>query len=67
MTLLTDRLRRPYAILIAAIAAVDVTYRLLLRAPIRRSLGIEVERPSPPPAPRARAVRVPPSPRRQAD
>jgi len=34
-------LRRPGALLITAIAATDVAYRLLLRAPIRRGLGIK--------------------------
>jgi len=33
-------LRRPIALTITAIAASDVAYRLLLRAPIRRGLGI---------------------------
>ena len=32
--------RRPIALIITAIAASDVAYRLLLRAPIRRGLGI---------------------------
>jgi len=36
-----DALRRPGALLITAIAATDVAYRLLLRAPIRRGLGIK--------------------------
>ncbi|HTY95418.1 MAG TPA: hypothetical protein VMB91_00110 [Solirubrobacteraceae bacterium] len=35
-----DVWRRPIALIIAAIAASDVAYRLLLRAPIRRGLGI---------------------------
>jgi hypothetical protein len=34
-------LRRPTALIITAIAASDVAYRLLLRAPIRRGLGME--------------------------
>ena len=33
-------LRRPVTLIITAIAAGDVAYRLLLRAPIRRGLGI---------------------------
>ncbi|HTQ67569.1 MAG TPA: hypothetical protein VMI13_02660 [Solirubrobacteraceae bacterium] len=33
-------LRQPLALIITAIAASDVAYRLLLRAPIRRGLGI---------------------------
>jgi len=37
---LPDMWRRPIALIITAIAASDVAYRLLLRAPIRRGLGI---------------------------
>jgi hypothetical protein len=36
-----DLLRRPGALLITAIAATDVAYRLLLRDPIRRGLGVK--------------------------
>ncbi len=38
---LPDLWRRPVAVIITVIAASDVAYRLLLRAPIRRGLGIE--------------------------
>jgi hypothetical protein len=41
MRRLPEVLRRPVALIITAIAASDVAYRLLLRAPIRRGLGIE--------------------------
>ena len=34
-------LRHPGALVITAIAATDVAYRLLLREPIRRGLGIK--------------------------
>ena len=64
MTRLTDLLNRPIALLIAAVAATDVAYRLLLRAPLRRSLGIEVADPHTGPRARRTAVRVPPRPRR---
>ena len=33
-------LRRPIAIVIAALAATDIAYRLLLRESVRRGLGI---------------------------
>jgi hypothetical protein len=61
---LTAVLNRPIALLIAAVAATDVAYRLLLRAPIRRSLGIDVADPRTGPRVRRAAVRVPPRPRR---
>jgi hypothetical protein len=64
VTRLTDLLNRPLALLIAAVAAGDVAYRLLLRAPLRRSLGIEAAQPSAGPRVRRGAVRVPPRPRR---
>jgi hypothetical protein len=41
MLRLPDLLRRPVALIITAIAASDVAYRLLLRAPLRRGLGIK--------------------------
>lgn len=41
MPRLPDLLRRPIALIVTALAASDVAYRLLLRAPIRRGLGIE--------------------------
>jgi hypothetical protein len=33
-------LRRPSALVLTALAATDVAYRLLLREPLRRALGI---------------------------
>jgi hypothetical protein len=33
--------RRPTAVVIAAVAITDIAYRLLMREPLRRSLGIE--------------------------
>jgi hypothetical protein len=33
-------LRRPGAVIITALAATDVAYRLLLREPLRRALGL---------------------------
>lgn len=41
MPRLSDLLRQPVALILTAIAASDVAYRLLLRAPIRRGLGME--------------------------
>jgi hypothetical protein len=32
--------RRPTAVVIAAVAVTDIAYRLLMRAPLRRTLGI---------------------------
>jgi hypothetical protein len=37
------RLNRPGAVIIATVAAIDVAYRLLLRAPVRRMLGMRSE------------------------
>lgn len=42
-----DLLRRHVALIVTAIAATDLAYRLLLRAPIRRGLGIEDQRRTP--------------------
>jgi hypothetical protein len=37
------RLRRPGAVIVAALAIFDVAYHLLLREPVRRMLGIRHE------------------------
>jgi hypothetical protein len=54
---------RPSAALVAAVAAFDVLYRILLRAPLRRSLGIDVPAVDRSRARRRPPARVPPRPR----
>jgi hypothetical protein len=39
----THRLRRPGALIIATVAVFDVAYHLLLRASVRRMLGMRSE------------------------
>jgi hypothetical protein len=41
MERLITPLRSPGALIIAVLAASDVAYRLLLREPLRRALGVE--------------------------
>jgi hypothetical protein len=58
-------IRRPPALVLAAVAALDVVYRMLVRAPLRRSLGIEPPPSRPSQGRRRSPARVPPRPRRE--